>query len=302
MKAEVISIGTELLLGEIVDTNAAYIARSLKNIGIDLFFKTTVGDNVERVRTAIYIALDRADVIITTGGLGPTVDDVTRLAVAKATDRELEFRQPLLDQISARFERWGAEMSQNNRQQAYVPAGALPLLNPVGTAPCFIVESDRGIVISLPGVPREMINILDNQVLPYLRKKMETPAVIVTRILRTAGIGESQVDSIIADLEQLSNPTVGLAAHSGQTDIRIAAKAPSAVLANSIIDPLEIEIQKRLGINIYGKGTEQVEDVLLNLLQTQSMTMALVEAGSGGLMSMRLHTAQQNAAYGSSIV
>lgn len=290
MKAEVVSIGTELLLGEIIDTNAATIARSLRKIGVDLFFKTTVGDNVERAKTALEIALGRADVIITTGGLGPTVDDVTREAVARATNRQLEFSLQLLDQIASRFARWGVEMSQNNRQQAYIPAGSIPLENPVGTAPCFIVESDRGIVISLPGVPREMENLLENQVIPYLVKKMDEPAVIVARILRTAGIGESRVDVLIDDLEHLSNPTVGLAAHSGQTDIRITAKAASENAANMILDPLETEIRKRLGENIYGTGNELVEDVVLKLLKDRSKTLALAEGGTAGTAGRRLNT------------
>jgi nicotinamide-nucleotide amidase len=288
MNAEIIAIGTELLLGEIVDTNSAHIARTVRDIGLDLFFLTTVGDNEERAAAAIAAALDRADVVITTGGLGPTVDDVTRQAVARAAGRPLEFRPDLLEQIAARFRRWGAEMSPNNRQQAFVPAGALALENPVGTAPCFIVETARGAVISLPGVPREMVYMLDHAVIAYLQERMGAPAIILARVLRTAGIGESRVDTAIHDLERLSNPTVGLAAHAGQTDIRITAKAASLQDAEALIEPIVQDIRGRLGINIYGEGVETVEEVLLSLLGERGLTLAAAEAGTGGAATERL--------------
>jgi nicotinamide-nucleotide amidase len=288
MNAEIIAIGTELLLGEIVDTNSAHIARKVRDIGLDLFFLTTVGDNEERAAAAIGAALDRADVVITTGGLGPTVDDVTRQAVARAAGRPLEIRPDLLEQIAARFKRWGTKMSANNRQQAFVPAGALALENPVGTAPCFIVETERGAVISLPGVPREMVYMLEHAVIPYLQEKMGAPAIIVARVLRTAGIGESQVDTLIRDLERLSNPTVGLAAHAGQTDIRVTAKAASLRDAEALIEPIVHDIRGRLGINIYGEGVETVEEVLLSLLSEKGLTLSTAEAGTGGVVTERL--------------
>ncbi len=288
MNAEIVTIGTELLLGDIVDTNAAYIARSVRNIGLDLYQQTTVGDNEARVAAAIRTALERADVVITTGGSGPTVDDITRQAVAAATDRELEFRADLFDQIAARFQRWGARMSPNNRQQAFVPARAIALENPVGTAPCFIVESKSGCVICLPGVPREMTYMMEHAVLPYLQERMGAPAVILTQVLRTAGIGESQVDSMIQDLERLSNPTVGLAAHAGQTDIRIAAKATTIAEAKALMQPIADDILARLGVHVYGEGDQTVEEVLLGQLSSRGMTMALAEAGIGGAAGERL--------------
>ncbi len=288
MNAEIIAIGTELLLGEIVDTNSAYIARALRDIGLDMFFQTTVGDNEERAAAAISAALERSDVVITTGGLGPTVDDVTRAAVALAVGRSLEFRPELYQQIAVRFRRWGTRMSPNNRRQAYVPAGAIALENPVGTAPSFIVETERGSIVSLPGVPREMVYMLQTAVLPYLQRKMGAPAVIFARVLRTAGIGESQIDSIIQDLERATNPTVGLAAHAGQTDIRITAKAPTVAEAEEMIEPLAREIRQRLGVHIYGEGTETVEEVLLSALAGRGLTLAVAEAGLDGLARERL--------------
>ena len=172
MHAEIVTTGTELLLGEIVDTNSTYIARRLREIGLNLYFKTSVGDNAERAALVLRQGLARSDVIITTGGLGPTVDDVTRQAVACATDRELVFVPDLWEQIWDRFARWGREPTENNRQQAFIPEGATPIENPVGTAPCFIVENDEGIVISLPGVPREMKYLMEHNVIPYLREHL----------------------------------------------------------------------------------------------------------------------------------
>lgn len=291
MNAEIIAIGTELLLGEIVDTNATHIARQLRTIGLNLYYKTTVGDNLDRCAGAIDRALDRSDVIITTGGLGPTVDDITREAVAQATRRPLEFRQDLLEQIEARFQRWGAEMSENNRRQAYVPLGAIPIENPVGTAPCFIVESERGVVISLPGVPREMIYLLDHDVLPYLRRSFDLHSVIRTRILRTAAMGESRIDAALSDLLTSANPTVGLSAHPGQTDVRITAKAQSEEEADRLIAPIEAEVRKRLGNAIYGTGKETVEGILLGNLTDAGFSLAVAESGTGGMLTNRLSTA-----------
>ena len=182
MNAEIITIGTELLLGEIVDTNATYIARQLRDIGVSIFYVTTVGDNLERIAEAIRTSLERADVVITTGGLGPTVDDMTRQAVADATDRELEFRPELFEDIQERFKQFGVRMSENNRVQAFIPKGSIPVHNRLGTAPCYIVEDERGTVISLPGVPREMKGLMERSVLPYLRERMGGKGIILSLI------------------------------------------------------------------------------------------------------------------------
>ena len=279
MNAEVISIGTELLLGEIVDTNSAYIARQLRDIGMNLFYQTTVGDNLERSADAIRAALSRADVVITTGGLGPTVDDMTRQAVANATDRELEFRPDLLEEIAERFRQMGAQMSDNNRLQAYIPAGAIPIHNRTGTAPCFIVEAPQGTVISLPGVPHEMKDILAVSVLPYLRARMGGQGTIKAKVLRTAGIGESQIDARITDLMAWSNPTVGLAAHTGQTDIRITARADSEAEADSMIAKAEAIVRERVGEFIYGTGQEPFNTAFARMLRENGLTLAVSYTG-----------------------
>lgn len=275
MNVEIMSIGTELLLGEIVDTNSSYMARQLRDIGANIYYMTTVGDNRQRITSAIRTSLSRADVVITTGGLGPTVDDMTRQAVADATGRELEFRPELMAQIEERFRQFGSQMSENNRIQAYIPARSIPVYNRLGTAPCFIVETDEGTVISLPGVPREMKDILAATVIPYLRERMGGKGIIKALVLRTAGIGESQIDTYIADLETWSNPTVGLAAHTGQTDIRVTARADTEAEADALITQAETLIRERLGQHIFGTNRDQLEDVFAALVRERGLSLAV---------------------------
>src|SRR5215216_689373 len=227
MNAEIIAIGSELLLGETIDTNSAYLARQLAGIGIGLFRKTVVGDNEERIAAVIGEALGRADLLICTGGLGPTVDDMTREAIARALGRPLVFHQHLLDQIEARFRAFGRTMSESNRRQAYVPEGARIIENPRGTAPSFIVEDARGTVVVLPGVPAEMRYLTEQSVLPYLRDERGQTGVILVRTLHAAGLGESVIGELIADLMAQDNPTVGISAKRAQYELRIGAKGTS---------------------------------------------------------------------------
>ncbi len=291
--AEIITIGTEILLGEIVDTNAPYLARKLRDAGIDLYRKTSVGDNAKRIAQAIQQSMERCDIILTTGGLGPTVDDPTRDAIALAFDTKTEFQPELWDQIQSRFQRVGRQPTENNKRQAYVPLGALIIENPVGTAPSFIMETEKHAIIALPGVPREMEYLIEHAVLPYLRSRYHLTGMIKARILHSAGVGESQIDELIGDLETLSNPTIGLAAHSGQVDIRITAKANSEAEANSLIQPIEKEIRNRLGTWIYGADEETLEKAALNAAQKQGWSLAVVEAGLGGDLLRRLASAAQ---------
>lgn len=291
--AEIITIGTEILLGEITDTNARYIARKLRDAGIDLYRKTTVGDNAARIAGVIREALKRSEIIITTGGLGPTVDDPTREAVALAVGVETEFRQQLWEQIGARFQRFGRLPTENNRRQAYVPVGALAIENPVGTAPAFIVEQQDRCVISLPGVPSEMEFLLENAALPYLLKRYHLTGIIKARILHTAGVGESQIDDLISDLERLSNPTVGLAAHSGQVDVRITTKADSESEADRMIATVEAELRRRLGRMIYGVDADTLEEIALQNLHRLGWTLAAVEYNMGGKLIARLSAAAE---------
>lgn len=286
--SEIITIGTEILLGEILDTNARHIARALRDVGINLYRKTTVGDNTKRIAQAIQQGMERSDIIITTGGLGPTVDDPTRQAVALAMGVETEYRSELWEQIKARFQRFGRQPTENNKRQAYVPQGAIAVENPVGTAPAFIVETPNHAIIALPGVPREMEYLMENKIIPYLRHRYNLRGTIKTRVLHTAGVGESQIDDVIGDLETLSNPTVGLAAHSGQVDVRITAKAASETEADALIQEVEENLRQRLGNWIYGADQETLEEIALQAVKRKGWSLAVVEAGLGGILTQRL--------------
>jgi nicotinamide-nucleotide amidase len=288
MRAEIVTTGTELLLGQIDDTNATYLARQLRDLGIDIFFRGTVGDNQLRIAQLLEQSLARADLIITTGGLGPTVDDVTRDAVADATGRPLVLFPEMLAQIEEFFARFGATMSENNRRQAYLPEGCIPIENPVGTAPAFIVEEERGTIITLPGVPSEMRYLMENAVIPYLQKRLGQQDVLVTRILRTVAVGESRIDQVISDLETSANPTVGLSAHPGQTDVRIVAKAPTQAEAEALVADFEAKIRQRLGAAIYATGDAKLEAVIAGLLHERCATLAVAETLTGGDLSRRL--------------
>jgi competence/damage-inducible protein CinA-like protein len=288
--AEIITIGTELLLGEIVDTNSRYIARCLRDVGIDLYRKTTVGDNIERIAHAVQQSMERCDIIITTGGLGPTIDDPTREAIALALGVETKFHPQLWEEIKSRFHQYGRKPTENNRRQAYLPEGAIPVNNPVGTAPAFIVELAQQVIISLPGVPGEMKYLMDHEILPYLQEHYHLTEIIKARIIHTAGVGESPIDELIADLEMLSNPTVGLAAHSGQVDVRITAKADSEIQADKMIDAVEEEIRRRLGDWVYGADAESLETIALHHLDEKGWKLAVIEAGLHGELTRRLAT------------
>lgn len=292
LAAEIITSGTEILLGDIVDTNAVWIAQQLREAGVNLYYKTTVGDNEPRLRGVIELAMTRSDVAIITGGLGPTVDDVTRQAVANATRRPLVLHEGALATLKERFARFGVTMTENNIQQAMIPAGAILIENPVGTAPGFIVETERCAVIALPGVPREMKAMMTASVLPYLRARMGGGAVIRRRILRTFGIGESAIDARLGDLMRRSNPTVGLAAKTGQVDIRIAARADDPETAERMLDAIEAEVRAAVGPYIYSTDPEErYETMLARRMMQAGVTVALLETNTRGALAERLATA-----------
>jgi competence/damage-inducible protein CinA-like protein len=290
--AEIITIGTEILLGEIVDTNTRYIARVLRGMGVNLFRTITIGDNAERIAEVIRDSMQRAEIVITTGGLGPTIDDPTRDAVALAVGVETEFREELWEQVVTVISRYGRKPSENQRRQAYVPKGALGINNPVGTAPCFIVETERNAVISLPGVPNEMEYILHESIVPYLQKRFHLDEIIKIKILHCSGLGEGMIDEKIADLETLSNPTVGLAAHTGVVDIRIAAKAKSEAEADEMIAKIESDVRARLGDVVFGVDEDTLEDAALNAVATRGWSLIGVESGLDGMLARKVpHTA-----------
>lgn len=288
LTAEILAIGTELLLGEIVDTNTRAIARALRETGIDLFRTMTVGDNTDRIAEALKDSFQRADVVITTGGLGPTIDDVTRQGVARAFALELEYHSSLWLQIEQRFQRFHRSPTENNRRQAMLPTGALAVENPIGTAPGFILSHNQKTVIALPGVPAEMVYLLEHEVIPYLKERTQTGAVILPRVLHLAGVGESWVDERIQDLEESSNPTVGLAAHPGLVDIRITAKAGTAEAAGNMLDEMEAELRSRLGAAIYGIDDSTLAGTLLHILESKDVNITLFTAGMGSEIADQL--------------
>ena len=298
--AEIITIGTEILLGEIVDTNTRYIARNLRDLGVDMYRTITIGDNVERIAKSIRDSMHRAEIVITTGGLGPTVDDPTREAVALAAGVEMEFREELWEQISKRVSLYGRKPSENQKRQAYVPQGAIGLENTVGTASCFIVEYEvllplgegtgirSGAIISLPGVPREMETMLHKDVLPYLQERFGIDDVIKVRLLHTSGMGEGSIDEIIGDLEELKNPTVGLAAHTGVVDIRLTAKGKTEAEVDTMLAEVENDIRKRLGKVVFGTDQDTLAGVTLAALEKRGLNLVTLESGLAGRLSQQL--------------
>jgi nicotinamide-nucleotide amidase len=283
--AEIITIGTELLLGQLVDTNTAAIAAGLAEIGLDVYRETSVGDNESRIAQAIREALTRTDAVICAGGLGPTVDDLTREAVAAATGKPLKVDRLVLDSLRGFFAGLGRTMSSNNERQAMFPEGATVLDNPNGTAPGFALDLGKKIVVVLPGPPREMGPMLRNHALPLLAKKFGSPAIIATRVLRTVGMAESEVDARIDDLFRSGvNPSIAILAHLGQVDVKLTAKANSREEAFALIDAIEPEVRKRLGDHIFSSDGSSLPGALGQRLRERGWTLATAESCTGGLV------------------
>lgn len=291
MQAELIAIGSELVLGEIVDTNSAQIARMLRTIGLAVSRTTSIADDLPAITRLVREACARSPIVITTGGLGPTVDDPTRAAVADAFGQELVYHEELWAQIRERFARFGRIPGENNRQQALIPNGGHAIENQVGTAPGFWVEHDAisggGVIISLPGVPREMEHLMQVWALPYLREHFGLTGIIKARVLRTIGVGESTIDQQIGELERLTNPTVGLNAHAGNVDIRITATAPNEADADALIAPIEAQVRAALTEHIYGVDGETIDLAVGRLLLERGIRLGLAEAGTDGKLNAR---------------
>ena len=287
--AEIITVGTELLLGQLVDTNTAFIAKALADAGIDVHREDSVGDNTERIAAAITEALGRSDAVVVAGGLGPTVDDLTREAAARATGRAQELHEPSLARIRAMFERLGRPMADNNRQQAMMPAGAIVLDNDLGSAPGFIIEEGNRAVVAVPGVPREMRAMISNQVVPWLIKRFDVSATIVTRVLNTIGLGESDLDQRIADMFHAGvNPSIAVLAHFGQVDVKLTAKAGTREEAVAMLDQLEPRIRERLPDCIYAVDGGPIEQAVGELLRIRGWTLATAESCTGGRIAALL--------------
>jgi nicotinamide-nucleotide amidase len=285
MQAEIVVIGTELLLGQIIDTNAAYLAQQLSKIGIDLYYKSTVGDNKRRIVEVLTLATRRSDIVITTGGIGPTLDDMTRESVAEVIGVPLEMKPHLLDHIKAMM---GSRYTENNARQAYIPAGALAIDNPVGTAPGFIAPTPRGgVVISLPGVPSEMRYLMEHAVIPHLTERFKIQAMIVSRTLKCMGLTESYIDEALDDLIKTgSNPTIGLLAQMqlGEIHVRLTAKAADESAAAALITPLEDQVRQRLGTAVFGIDDDEYDRVVADLIHKHGLSIAVAEVGfTGGI-------------------
>ncbi|HXF37895.1 MAG TPA: competence/damage-inducible protein A [Actinomycetota bacterium] len=287
MRAEVLGIGTELLLGQIVNANAAWISERLAAIGVDVLHHQAVGDNLERIAEAFRLAMSRADVVISTGGLGPTQDDITRDGLALALGVELERRPEIEDLLRRRFAALGREMPASNLLQALVPAGARPILPERGTAPGLVAVHGGVRVYALPGVPAEMREMMEGTVLPELAAL--SGAAIVSRVLRCTGIAESKVAEILDDLfHGRTNPTVAFLAAAGEVKVRLTAKAVSADEAERLLDPLAAEVARRLGDHVFTTADEALEEVVVRLLRREGRILATAESLTGGGVAARL--------------
>lgn len=313
MQSEIICIGTELLLGHIVNTNATYISQKLAEIGINLYYHSVVGDNPERLGSILKASLERSDIIITTGGLGPTVDDITLETISKVTHRPLILNRKELRRIKDRFRYANVTMPKTNIRQAYIPKGAIAISNKMGTAPGLIIESPphpslshkgervkvRGkVLIALPGVPLELTHMMEDTVIPYLKKRFYSGGIIKSRTLKIVGMGESKVNEEVADLLKMSGDvTVGIYAHTAQVDLKITTKAIDEFKAIQLISPVEDEIRKRLGNYIFGADNDTLESIVASILTENKLTISVAESCTGGLLSKRLTDIPGSSAY-----
>ncbi|MDQ3528691.1 MAG: competence/damage-inducible protein A [Actinomycetota bacterium] len=290
--AEVVAVGSELLLGEHVDTNSAWISSRLAEVGVDVYRHTTVGDNVGRMVDALREACARARTVIVTGGLGPTADDLTRVAVARLANVELQRHDEIVAYLYEHFRRGGRQMPASNLLQADIPAGAR-VLEPVGTAPGFAIDVDGSTVWCVPGVPREMTVMVARDVIPALQR-LGAAAATVSRVVRTSGIAESAVDEACAAvtrrLEATGNPTLAFLASRGETRVRLTAKAPDRDAALALLDPLVDELLELLGANVVGVDDEGVESAVARQLRRLGLTLAVAESITGGGVGARLVT------------
>lgn len=289
MQAEIISIGTELVLGKIVNTNAGYLSRKLAALGIDLFYQTTVGDNKLRLFTVLKRAMQRSDIVITTGGLGPTVDDITLEVIAQAAQKRLILNAAVLKDIKAHFHRRHIPMPRANIRQALIPEGAKVLKNEVGTAPGLIIPYEKKALIALPGVPQELKPMVERDVVAYLANNFSGEGVIASRAIRTTGLAESRVNQKVKALLGLKPPvTVGIYAHTDSVDLNITAKAKNRRQAEKLIDPVERKIRARLKEYIYGRNSQTLEEVVAQAVKKTKKTIAVAESCTGGLISKRI--------------
>lgn len=285
--AELIAVGTELLLGNIANTDAQMISQGLSQLGINVYYHTVVGDNPQRVRQAVDIARGRADILITTGGLGPTCDDLTKVAVAQAFGKELVYHEPSAQRIRERFAQRGTPVTENNFQQAMVPEGCTVLDNDWGTAPGVAFQADGTHVLMLPGPPRECAMMFRHRALPYLQQLAD--GVIASRTVKTFGIGESAAEALLRNLmNALHNPTLAPYAKPTGTELRITAHAPTREEALRLIAPVEEQVKAILGDKVIGVDVDSLEEVCFALLKDRGLTVGTAESCTGGLLAKLL--------------
>ncbi len=284
MNAEILAVGTELLLGDIVNTNAQFLAQELASLGIGVYYQTVVGDNRERLRGTIDLAFSRCDLVITTGGLGPTEDDLTKETGSDYFGRKLVKDERAYKRLEKFFRNIECKMTENNVKQAYVPEGAKVLYNDNGTAPGIILEENGKILIMLPGPPRETIPMFKDQVRPYLSARQDHT--LVSRIFRVAEVGESAMETMVRDLiDAQENPTIAPYAKPNESMLRVTAKAESEQEALNLIAPVAQRIYDRLGDSVYGEGETSIEEVVSKLLLKRKLTVAVSESCTGGLLA-----------------
>ena len=283
MSAEVICIGTELLLGDILNTNCQYLAQELANLGIPHYYQTVVGDNISRIHQVLDTALGRSSILIFTGGLGPTPDDLTTETIASFFDTPLQEDPEIIEDISYKFATVGREMTPSNRKQALIPQGAITLPNPSGTAPGMIWQPKAGItILTFPGVPSEMYRMWHETAVPFLKSQGWGKDMIYSEMMRFRGIGESALAEKVFHLFDSGNPTVAPYAGKGEVRLRIAAKAASQAKAEAIIRPVATEIKSIAGLDYFGSNEDTLASVVGKLLNDNSQTLSVAESCTGG--------------------
>ncbi len=287
MKAEIIAVGTEILLGEITNTNAQYIAKKLANLGIFVYYQTVVGDNPKRLKEIYKQGFQRADLLITTGGLGPTQDDLTKEIAADYFQKKMIFDDFSWTKIQHYFMKRNVPLVEGNKKQAFFPEEAYIIPNSKGTAPGCIIEKEGKILILLPGPPSEMIPMFEEFVIPYLQKFQEE--ILVSKVVHVVGIGESQVEEQLEDIiKKQTNPTIAPYATKGEVRLRLTARSKTKEEGLALIEPIEKEIRKRLGVHVYGVNSTTLEEELVRLLLERKYTISLAESCTGGMICSRL--------------
>lgn len=287
MKAEIIAVGTELLMGQIANTNAQFISEKLNAIGVGVYYHSVVGDNAQRLTETLQIAFSRSDIVILTGGLGPTQDDMTKETVSKYFSRQLILHKESLAKISLFFQRINRSMSENNIKQAYLPENSIILTNENGTAPGCLIDDNDKLAVLLPGPPKEMEPMFINHVIPYLLKKSNHQ--IYSQYIRVFGMGESRIETELLDLiDNQTNPTIATYTKDGEVKIRVTSNCNSNEDAYLVAIPIIKEIQKRLGNHIYSMEEQEMEEVVGELLIKNKLTLSTAESCTGGLLGSKI--------------